>query len=216
VRDHDVWIESLERFEQKFALSKNPSWCAFLRHQYGVGQDYHGEARAKLQSEEVRLLCEQAGKWMSTASGGIRIGGEKECKRHLTFRWFRDAVTILEDRIRLDELSEKKLHRFRRKCRRIRYWGELVQKQTNKGEVPFVKSFRIFSFTLGGIRDTDLSLRRLKQLRSPWSRKIRKQLRAQRKQIRRDFQKAWDACRKDRERMWEAFTAGHSDSKIVK
>lgn len=200
-RDQDVWIEILEQYGKKLKLSGDATWCAYLHDQYSISHTCHRKARVELQSEEFRMLLRQSGDMVSTESCGILAGGRQEFSCHLANRLSGAIGDILEDHVRRKDVSEKRLHRFRRKCRQLRYWSELARGQFGKRRTPFLESFRFFSTTLGQTRDADLALRRLQRVHADWALKIAGQLITRKKQNLRALRKEWEACRKVRFRM---------------
>lgn len=201
VRDQDVWIQMLEQYGKRLKLSGDAAWCAYLRGQCSMGHACHRKARAELQSEEFRTLLRQSGDMVSTESYGILAGGRQEFSRHLANRLYRAIGDILEDRVRRKDVSEKGLHRFRRKCRQLRYWNELARGYLGRRRTPFLESFRFFSTTLGQTRDAGLALRRLQRVHAPWALEIAGQLITRKEQNLRALRKEWEACRKVRSRI---------------
>ncbi len=200
-RDQDVWIEILEQYGKRLKLSGDATWCAYLHDQYSISHACHRKARAELQSEEFRMLLRQSGDMVSTESCGILAGGRQEFRCHLANRLSGAIGDILEDHVRRKDVSEKRLHRFRRKCRQLRYWNELARGQFGRRRTPFLESFRFFSTTLGQTRDADLALRRLQRVHAVWAMKIAGQLITRKKRNLRALRKEWEACRKVRSRI---------------
>lgn len=200
-RDQDVWLEILEHLEKDMGLAGNLEWSAFVSDHQQVCQSMHRKTRLKLQGRGAVAVLDGANALIASEVAGVVAGGTNGFTDYLAVRLYKSFRRILKKRVLPDEFTEGQLHRFRRKCRLMRYWTEFARAHLGKNGTPFLKSLQKFSSALGEARDAAAGMRRLKGVSSFWADEVRKRLAQRRKQALKDFRKEWKACYQKRSRL---------------
>ncbi len=196
-RDQDVHRESLQQIGKKLGIACGEPWRSFWDDWCRAGQGAHLQARSWLRDAPVRHLLRRAGS-LCVADRRKEFREAAEFRGFVARRLSKSVRGLLRKKVRIGRLTPEEQHRFRRKCRLLRYWMEFAQPHLGRGGSPFLKSARKVTAALGEARDAQVLAASLPKRGLPWVPEIQKCLEQRQARALRKFSEAWKAWRRQR------------------
>ncbi len=191
-RDLDVWIDFVSTPAMLAEFAGHRLWPAFVAHQFELRRLQQVTVQRQLRGAHFAALRHRLDRWLRVELSGAAGSGAYPAWEKPAARVFARAVRRALDLGHLRHSEEPdKLHRLRIALRRVRYLGGFFGDGLGRPVQKVSRRAHAVEGMLGGIRDADLALDRIRREGPPPPRLLVRHLGLLRKTSTAAVERAW-------------------------